>query len=154
MSWNRSYKGRSEYDQELYLIPRICRGYSREHHDGKRPRGVELLGQHGEWRREDDEGNEEDADNQVVLSLFEVQVLGEACCLRVAEVALVESVEEVYCASCQGIDCSWVDVTQELVVLHMTANTGMSRMSNFQHRLFSAAWSTTCALPSTTPAGW
>lgn len=87
------------------MIPRVLGYYSREHHDRKRARWVVLLCQHSQRRSEDDEWNEEDADNEVVLSILEVQVVGEACCLRIAEVALVKSVEEVYATRVRSCLC-------------------------------------------------
>lgn len=49
-------------------------GAKGEHHDGQGAGGSEFLGQHGEGGGEDDVGDEEDGDDEVVLVGLEVKI--------------------------------------------------------------------------------
>lgn len=67
-----------------------------EHEDGKDAGGTEALAQDGDGHGKQHIGNEEDADDQVVLVARHAQIVAEAGRLRIAQVALVEGVEEVH----------------------------------------------------------
>ena len=70
-------------------------GTKSEHHERDGAVGAEFLGQHGEGRCAENEGHEEDGHDQVVLVGTHAEVVAEMVGLRIAQVALVKSVEKV-----------------------------------------------------------